>query len=613
MIARLVEPIFKSNEQESIRAMSVLVGYWTNSVGTRDLDQLLIKSIGSNTSVELSAEHPHGKASSANAKLATTRFAVKGFGRNVKLDNRSTDDGQQNVTATLAASGKEFAPDIWAKLSTDGLVLGRDTFGRSTLFWTQTTDAVWFSNRLDALLRIVERPTLSVSGFYSYGCFSYVPAPDTPIEGIFSITAGTEMRWNRRGGAPEAQRIHNWHQFDNQIGDEKQAVRSLRRLINDSLETQLESSGDRTIGVFLSGGLDSSLTAALLARSGAKVRAYTLEFSAANYSEVSYAELVANSLGIPLTKIPVTASSFRRELAPTTAALDSLYGDGVTVPLSLLFKRASEEVDIVFNGEGGDQLFAGWTNKPLLAASVYENTDAEHSPDLFVSQYMRTFHRFHGHESGAFTGSVLQLIDKDQPFRVLANALDSTHASSFLHRLRRANLMLKGADNIQPRATTLGLSHGVDVRTIFCSRDLAEWTFSVSDDLFLHRTCEKYLLKLAVSDLLPSEIVWREKRGMGVPMSLWLSGPLRRWWRRELGPRVLDKEGLWQAALPQQIANAEFSGQIQGRRIGEMLWLMLMWRSWRKHTLGLAVESVERRSAFRWQLPLISSSKLKRA
>jgi asparagine synthase (glutamine-hydrolysing) len=103
--------------------------------------------------------------------------------------------------------------------------------------------------------------------------------------------------------------------------------------------------------------------------------------------------------------------------------------------------------------------------------------------------------------------------------------------------------MLKGADNIQPRATNLGLSYNLDVRTLVCSQPLAAWTFGVSGELWLREGCEKYLLKRAVEDLLPSEVVWREKRGMGVPLTLWLTGRLRRWSQRQLRPRALASGG----------------------------------------------------------------------
>ena len=88
-------------------------------------------------------------------------------------------------------------------------------------------------------------------------------------------------------------------------------------------------------------------------------------------------------------------------LIPTIKALDLPFGDGVTVPLSLLCQAASQDTGIIFNGEGGDQLFAGWTNKPLIAASIYQS---EHPDDYqsFADHYLRTFHRLWGYEAQVF-------------------------------------------------------------------------------------------------------------------------------------------------------------------------------------------------------------------
>ena len=103
----------------------------------------------------------------------------------------------------------------------------------------------------------------------------------------------------------------------------------------------------------------------------------------------------------------------------------------------------------------------------------------------------------------------------------LEAALDPSFSTSMLHRLRRASLMLKGAQNIHPRATNIGFAHKLKVRSPFCDLPLAEWTFQLSGKLCLQGTCEKYILKRAVENLLPPEIVWREKRGMEVPLTYW--------------------------------------------------------------------------------------------
>lgn len=608
--------------------MSIVIGYWSDDARPESPDKLERRLTGALTGFDsggATVRRSSGKQTAPRTNNVETshpiNFGVAVCGRHATLRVTGADDAAAatvtKLTATLAASGAGFGADVWVRAGADGLILGRNAFGRAMMFWTQIGDAVWFASRLALLLSVVERAQVSVAGFYAYGCFSYVPAPFTPVENIAAVPAGTEMFWN--GGAsskaaPEHLTRHEWREAAAQITDEKEAVGSLRRLLEESVAAQLGGSSGEPIGVFLSGGLDSSIVAAMLVRNGARrVRAYTLDFGKDCFSEVAYAELVARELGIPLTKIPVTPTSMRRMLAPTAARLDGLYGDGVTVPLALLCERARAEVGVIFNGEGGDQLFAGWTNKPLIAASLYERaTGTAFAPaalageETFAARYMRTFHRLHGHEASVFTEAARREIDNFDAPATLARALDPAYTHGLLHRLRRANLMLKGADNIQPRATNLGMSYDLDVRTPFCSHPLAEWTFGVGGELWLREGCEKYLLKRAVESLLPAEIVWREKRGMGVPLTLWLNGRLRRWSRKYLNGRTLAGEGLWQADVARRISDGELSGQVQGRRIGETLWLMLMWRAWRERVLRPDPERERARPRALWRLPLPS-------
>jgi asparagine synthase (glutamine-hydrolysing) len=106
---------------------------------------------------------------------------------------------------------------------------------------------------------------------------------------------------------------------------------------------------------------------------------------------------------------------------------------------------------------------------------------------------------------------------------------------------------------------------------------------------------------------LPSEVVWREKRGMGVPLTLWLTVALRRWTRNQLHPRVLSREGLWQQDVARRVSSGELSGQVQGRRIGETLWLMLMWRAWLECVLQGDAE--QRNASWRLSLPATLSER----
>jgi asparagine synthase (glutamine-hydrolysing) len=490
----------------------------------------------------------------------------------------------KNTIAAISASGFSDSPDVWVRLAKNKLILGREAFGRVSLFWTQQGGVIWFASQLQLLLEVIVKPEVSISGLYGYSCFSYVPNPLTPVNEVFSVAAGTEIIFNGVG-SPQVHNIYQWCESKEQIKDENTAVSQLQTLLKNAIQTQVADLKDEPVGVFLSGGLDSSIVAALLVESGVKVRAYTLDFGNVGIPEYPYAEQVAEFLNIPLVKVDASPSNIKKALIPTVKSLDLPFGDGVTVPLYLLNQVASQETQIIFNGEGGDQLFAGWTNKPLIAAGVYQS-EHPHREESFIQQYLRTFHRFWGYEARVYQPEIYAVIQGLNAQDWLLNALDASFCPSLLHRLRRASLMLKGAQNIHPRATVLGLAHGLGTRSPFCDLLLAEWTFQLSGELCLHGACEKYILKRAVENWLPREIVWRQKRGMGVPLTSWC---LNNFWHdigNWLNPGIMESHSYFFPDIASQIVTGELGGAIQGRRVGESLWLLIMWQLWHSHVFG---------------------------
>ncbi|MBO3459163.1 asparagine synthetase B family protein [Aetokthonos hydrillicola Thurmond2011] len=498
----------------------------------------------------------------------------------IQLDN--------NIIASLSAAGIHDRPDVWVRLSSNTtLFLGRDIFGRVPLYWIQLGQVIWFASQLQLLLPLLDAPQVNIAAVYGYSCFSYVPTPLTPVVGIQAIGAGTEIAWSFDDEIllqPKIQRLQEWWEESEKVYDEVTAVTELQILLKDAIARQVSDTTE-PVGVCLSGGLDSSIIAALLVQAGIKVKAYTLDFGNYGIPEHPYAEQVAQYLQIPLVKVDASPRNISKALIPTVKALDLPFGDGVTVPLYLLVQRASQETEVIFNGENGDQLFGGWTNKPLIAAGIYQ---AEHpSKDNFIQQYLRTFHRLWGYD--AYQADISELHAEDW----LREALDAQYSDTLLHRLRRANLMLKGAQNIQPRATNIGLSQGLAVRSPFCDLPLTRWSFRLSGELILHGNCEKYILKRAVENWLPPEIVWRQKRGMGVPLTSWC---LHEFWHQLgdwLKPSILRREGIFKPDIAVKIVNGELSAAITGRRIGEILWLLVMWELWRVHILGEAPNSKE--------------------
>jgi asparagine synthase (glutamine-hydrolysing) len=233
-------------------------------------------------------------------------------------------------------------------------------------------------------------------------------------------------------------------------------------------------------------------------------------------------------------------------------------------------------VETVFNGEGGDQLFGGWANKPMVAAELHADPTYDR-----LSAYMDTYHRFYGLEDRVYTPAARAALSEVDPTDWVRPYLETDGFTTLLHRLRAANLWLKGARNIAPRATQLAEAHGLQMHAPFFDRALAEWTFSLPPEWFLQGSCEKYILKRVADDLLPADVVWREKRGMGVPTAEWCLGPLARDVGHWLDPRRLERQG-WIA--PDYVAalrrGEDEPGEYRRRRVGERLWALLMLQIW---------------------------------
>jgi asparagine synthase (glutamine-hydrolysing) len=163
----------------------------------------------------------------------------------------------------------------------------------------------------------------------------------------------------------------------------------------------------------------------------------------------------------------------------------------------------------------------------------------------------------------------------------LAPYLHSQQATTFLNRVRLADVSLKGSQNILPRMDRTSQCWGLDVRVPLFDRALAEASFRLPPQMKLHGACEKYVLKLALQKRLPREIVWRRKFGMSVPITDWALGPLAGILEDLLGPAALARRGLFRPEYVEQLRRGhDVANEIRRRRIGERLWTLAMLEAW---------------------------------
>lgn len=478
----------------------------------------------------------------------------------------------------LATLDGAFAAALWDS-DRRRLTLIRDPFGVRSLYYTEHRGILYFASELKQLLTVPELPVeIDPAALHKYLTFSFVPGEDVPIQGIKRLLPGHIATWE--AGSLQTQRYFSLHEeIDPALEDQAEAVRHFRQLGVEAVARRLN--GESEVALFLSGGIDSSAVAAWLVEAGVRVRAFSLDFGSAGV-EKDQASAVAEHLGIPVTFVPVDGRELVPLLTDLVWKLDLPFGDPVTGPQYLLGRAARDAgLEAAFNGEGGDQLFGGWTNKPMIAAEVYGDLYGEE--ESREETYLRSYHRFYGMEEQLYTPEFQERVGGPGQRRAHLRPYlsEGDQASTFLSRLRQADIGLKGSQNILPRAERMANAWALDLRVPLFDRALAEASFRLPPRFKLRGATEKFILKLALQRSLPDETVWRRKFGMSVPITDWVLGPLAKPMEDLLDAASLKRRGLFRPEYVSRLRRGQNDPhETRRRRVGERLWTLAMLEAW---------------------------------
>jgi asparagine synthase (glutamine-hydrolysing) len=483
-----------------------------------------------------------------------------------------------------------FAVAIW-DAGRALLTLARDRAGEKPLFYAERGGEVWFASEIGALLaapgvsRIVDRDALA-----EYVRLGYVREPRTPFAAIRKVPAGTILTLAARGGAAH----RYWDPVDRTLPAPD--APSVRRLLEHAVAKQVAA--DVPIGVFTSGGLDSSLLAALAVRAlGAdRVHTFTVGFRDRDYDERRFAARLARQLGTRHVEIEVAE-------ADVPAALDALaasgepIGDPAAIPTLLLAGAARERVTVVLSGEGGDELFGGYpTYLGHLAAARFAQFPAalrrgvrgalslvppssgrvpfEFLLKRFVAVADRPWVERHQAWFGTGLppeilrptwreGPPLRAPDPDDP-DVLRQAMRLDYETAL-----RERLLVKG-----DRAT---MRVALEARAPFLDADLTRAALSAPSRVHVRGLRTKILLRDVARGSVPEFIVRRGKRGLSVPVGRWLNGPLAAVANEQLRRDRLDRQGLLDGAAVARLMAEHRAGRADH---GRALWPLLMLQHW---------------------------------
>jgi asparagine synthase (glutamine-hydrolysing) len=475
----------------------------------------------------------------------------------------------------LGATGLRSAEGMFVLAISDGadVVLIRDAVGARTAFYARSPGGWTVSTSLRALR---EGRGLNLAAVRSFLTFAYLPGAETLIDGVRELLPGRCLRLSPDGGAHEE--VY-WEPVEGAY--EGEPVQRLRTLLEEATARRLPTAGPAA--VLLSGGVDSSLVTALAAKlHDHPVHTYSISFGTDLPNELAYSGLVAAHCHTRHQVLDVSGTAVASRLAETVALLDSPVGDPLTVPNLMLAEAvAADGLDVVLNGEGGDPVFGGPKNLPML---IFELHRTDSAPEARASAYLRSYRKCLADLPVLLAPDVLDALRDAPPLeRFVAPYLADDGMSALLNRLLHVNLRTKGAHHILTKVERLTAARGLQGRSPLFDRAVIDHAFAVPPTLKLAGTVEKWILKEAVRDLLPHTIVDRPKSGMRVPVQQWLAGPLR-----DLTHEVLLGRGGSGLFRPETIRSwVRREGTLLPRQGGK-LWLVLTLELWLR-SYGLVV------------------------
>lgn len=452
-----------------------------------------------------------------------------------------------------------FAIAVWDP-RVGRLILARDRAGERPLFFTQTGGQVVFATGIASLVAGGGLPlTLDHAALQRYLRFGLFASPASPFKEIEKVPPGGIIQMDAGG----IQRASYWR-WDN-VGTPKKtpSLNEFDEIFRKTLRRQTDVDGD--FAVFLSGGVDSSLVAAV-ARSlypQRAMKAYTLRFEEESFDEGNFAEQVATSLQLEPVSVWVRPDDFPETLALLIKTGGEPLADPAWLPMALLARRASQDVNMALVGEGADELFGGYPT--YLGAGLAErfaslpawlrhllHRAVEALPisdkKMTISFLLKRF--VQGAELGGMTrhelwmSSITPAILARLGIVPATPPVDDGAAGALLDQVQRWDLENFLAEGLLTKADRASMSSALELRAPFLDDSVMAFAASLPVRERVRNFETKLFLKRYALRYLPKSIVHRRKRGLSVPMARWLRGPLHAWATKALSSERLAGIGV---------------------------------------------------------------------
>ena len=505
----------------------------------------------------------------------------------------------------------QFAFALWDS-SRQRLLLARDRMGQKPLYYSRYGDTLFFSSELNSLLSgLPNRPGIDLNAIDLYLGLQYIPDPLTAYQDIYKLPPAHQLTWQQ--GKLEVKRY--WQAAYAPKWD--QPAEYLEEILRDKLRhaVEIRMLSDVPLGAHLSGGIDSSIIVALMAElSNQPIETFSVGFEESSFSELPYARSVSERYGTHHHEFTLSYSDIPVTISKLADHFGEPFADPSALPLYLLSNVTRPHVTVALNGDGGDDIFAGYTRywlDPL--ADAYLKFPELITRDL-VPSAMRLFPDRSGKPVGASLVNGLKRLEQLTQIDPRASILrwssyfspkqrsslwqpqfwqeDNAHsAEQWL--IERYNQLPQGASRLDRtlhcdtntylpgdllvKADRMSMVASLESRSPFLDHELVEWTARLPDEMKLSHRKGKYLLRKAFREYLPDNVLSHRKQGFGIPVGSWFLGPLADWSRQILLAGQGSFQNWFNTDQIENLLNEHQSGRSDH---GKRIWSLLMLALW---------------------------------
>ena len=511
-----------------------------------------------------------------------------------------------------------FAFALWDR-KRRRLLLARDRLGVKPLVYTQLGDKLLFASELKALLQHQEVPReIDLQALLLYLTFNYIPAPYTIFKGIYKLEPAHYLLAKiASDGKLELESKRYWDLQSSLKAapvSHEEALVGLRELLEDAVRSRLIA--DVPLGAFLSGGVDSSLIVALMARHQAKVKTFTIGYEDVPlYDERKYARIIAEKYDTDHQEIIITSKQVQGLLQEVLDSLDEPFGDSSLIPYSVISCVTRKHVTVALSGDGGDEVFGGYTKYKgeawaQLLARMPGKSSLKAAANLlptargnYILNRLRMAKRFirgldedlprrHFNWMSLFDKSQLeQLLNRevlatlndessgcDQGLQLVRDLFSQTTWSNDLtNRALYTDVNFVLPYDMLMKADAASMLNSLEIRSPFVDYRLVEYGFRIPGNLKVGLLDGKKILKEAFAEELPRSIQQRPKGGFGIPIGEWFRTDLKPLLEEVLSRERLQRRGLFNPEVVHKMIELHLQRK---RDYSWELWNLLVFEVW---------------------------------